>query len=155
MTATYVPCEKCGVLNRVAQDETGKIPVCGSCKTELRYHGGVVEVSGSAMNNLIKNSPVPVLVDFWASWCGPCKMFAPSFARVALEKHGHAVFAKIDTDENQVAASKYGIKGIPTLIIFNKGVEIGRQVGALPEQGFRQLVDEVLDEARRTAAKAG
>ncbi|MFA6034306.1 MAG: thioredoxin TrxC [Myxococcota bacterium] len=153
MNGTFVPCEKCGAVNRVAGGADGKSPVCGTCKAELsNYHDGVVELSGPALNSLVKSSPIPVLVDFWAPWCGPCKSFAPVFKNVASSYAGRVVFGKLNTDDHQQVSQSLGIRGIPTLIAYSNGSEIGRQSGALPENFFRELVDEVLKRAGEAAA---
>jgi thioredoxin 2 len=150
MGPTFVPCEQCGHVNRVGNDAQGRTPLCGSCKARLdNFHDGVIEVSGTGLTHLVKASPIPVIVDCWADWCGPCKAFAPVFGKLARERFGDAVFAKLNTDSHQLAAQAHGIRGIPTVIVFHKGLEISRQTGALPERAFREMLDEVV---RETAA---
>ncbi len=130
---TLVVCPSCEKLNRVSLDKAqGAAPVCGSCKAELPLHGGVQDVSGGALNKLIRASDRPVLTDFWAEWCGPCKAFAPTFKEAARELGGQMVFTKLDTEAYPLAAQTYQIRGIPTLIVFKDGIEVDRQSGAMP-----------------------
>ena len=88
----------------------------------------------------IAESDVPVLVDFYADWCGPCKMMAPSVEQLAGENVGRAIIAKLDTDQSQRTAGGFGIRGIPTSIVFRRGKEVARQVGAVPKQGLEALL---------------
>jgi thioredoxin 2 len=130
---TLVVCPKCEKLNRVALEraETAS-PVCGSCKAPLPLHSGVQDVSGAALNKLVRAAEKPIVVDFWAEWCGPCKAFAPTFKPAARELGGEIIFAKLDTEAFSQAAQTFHIRGIPTLIVFKNGVEVDRQSGAMP-----------------------
>lgn len=130
---TLVVCPNCEKLNRVPLDEAqNKRPVCGSCKAELSLHDGVQDVSGAGLSKLIRSADRPVVVDFWAEWCGPCKAFAPTFKQAAKEFGGQVIFAKLDTEKHDLAAQSFHIRGIPTLIVFKDGVEVDRQSGAMP-----------------------
>jgi thioredoxin 2 len=130
---TIVVCSKCEKMNRVPLDkaEAAK-PVCGSCKADLPLHDGVQDVSSSGLSRLVRTSDRPVVVDFWAEWCGPCKAFAPTFKAAARELGGQIIFAKLNTEQHASASQSYQIRGIPTLIIFKNGAEVDRQSGAMP-----------------------
>jgi thioredoxin 1 len=111
-----------------------------------------VHVTDSAFEKTVLNSTVPVIVDFWAPWCGPCKMVAPALEKIASENAGKVLIAKVNTDENPEWAMKYGVQGIPTMLFISGGKIVHRQVGALPEQVLRTIVTqflEVIGEASR------
>ena len=133
-----VVCPKCEKLNRVPLDRAlaGARPVCGECKSDLPFHDGVQDLNASTLAKLIRVADRPVVVDFWASWCGPCKAFAPTFQRAARELADRFVFAKLDTEAQPSAAGAHGIRGIPTLIVFSRGAEVDRRSGAIPYPTF-------------------
>lgn len=134
---TYSVCEKCSGLNRVAFSfPDGKAPVCGRCKNSLTLHNGVNDLTASSLETLSNKSPLPIVVDFWAPWCGPCRSFAPTFIDAANRLKNRIVFGKIDTEANPDAGQKFSIKGIPTLVLFYRGQEINRISGALPIDAF-------------------
>lgn len=141
MASTYAICDSCKKINRVSLNEN-KTPICGSCKSELPIHGAVVEGSDSNLQSLIQKSPVPVVVDVWAPWCGPCRSFAPTFEELSKQFAGQFVFVKLNSDENQQTAGRLGIRGIPTLLIFKQGQEVTRQSGALPREYFSQWLNQ-------------
>ncbi len=141
MSQTYAVCEKCKKVNRVELN-TGKEPVCGSCKSVLAVHGVVVNASDQTLQILIKKSPLPIVLDVWAPWCGPCRAFAPTFEAVSQSYAGKIVFVKLNSDLNQQVSGQLGIRGIPTVVIFKNGTEVTRQSGALPQEQFSQWLDQ-------------
>ena len=138
MTPTY-RCAHCGSLNRVRAE--GKTPICGRCKERLDTTGAPQEVSSEQLEELIRTAPVPVLVDFWAPWCGPCRIVAPVLDRIARDKHGALIIVKVNGDEHPEAPQRYGVRGIPTFVLFDDAKEKARQVGAVPETHFRRWLD--------------
>jgi thioredoxin 1 len=104
-----------------------------------------VHVTDAEFDQKVLKSDLPVIVDFWAIWCGPCKMVAPMLDRIANDYAGKLIVAKVDTDSNPDWAQKYGVQGIPTMLFISKGKEIHRHVGALPERNLRSTVDEFIE----------
>lgn len=104
-----------------------------------------IHVTDSAFENAVLKNPLPVIVDFWAPWCGPCKMVAPMLEKISKEQGEKLVVAKVNTDENPQWATQYGVQGIPTMLFFFNGKIIHRQVGALPEKMLREAVNQFLD----------
>lgn len=111
-----------------------------------------IHVTDAAFEKTILQSPLPVIVDFWAPWCGPCKMVAPVLEKIAKEYKGKVLVAKVNTDENPEWATKYGIQGIPTMLFVSGGKIVHRQVGALPEPMLRMIVTQFLDVIQPAAA---
>ncbi len=103
-----------------------------------------INVTDAAFQKSVLESPVPVIVDFWAPWCGPCRMVAPTLEKIAKEYADKLIVAKVNTDENQQWASKYNVEGIPTMLMIADGKVVHRQVGALPEPMLREVVDQFL-----------
>lgn len=135
MSETFSVCAQCESVNKV--DVNKGEAICGKCRSELPIHGAVVEGSDKTLPRLIEKSPLPVLVDFWAPWCGPCRAFAPTFAAMAGEQAGRVVFVKLNTDENSQLSAQFGIRSIPTLMLFKEGKELVRQSGAMPQEVFK------------------
>ena len=107
-----------------------------------------INVTDAAFQKAVIENTLPVIVDFWAPWCGPCRMVAPILDKVAKENAGRLIVAKVNTDENQEWAGKYGVQGIPTLLFVAKGKILNRQVGSAPEANLRMVVDQFLEVAK-------
>jgi thioredoxin 2 len=129
-TPIHVVCPHCAAINRVPAPRLDAKPKCGSCHQAL-FVGQPLELTGATFAKHVERSEIPLLVDFWAPWCGPCKMMAPAFAQAAAQLEPKFRLAKLNTDEEQAIAARYGIRGIPTLILFHEGRELARQPGAM------------------------
>ncbi len=136
--ALHVPCPHCGATNRVPASRLAESPVCGKCKSVL-IAAAPLELDEASFDRQI-GGDLPVVVDFWAQWCGPCRMMAPHFARAAQMLAPRVRFAKLDTERAQGIAARYGIRSIPTLIVFRDGREIARQSGAMDAGGLARWV---------------
>lgn len=125
-----IVCPHCGAANRVPAARLADGPTCGKCKHAL-FTGHPAELDAAGFEAQVTRSDIPVVVDFWAPWCGPCRMMAPAFAQAALELEPRYRLAKLNTDGEQRIAQEFGIRSIPTLMIFRSGREIARQSGAM------------------------
>jgi thioredoxin 2 len=127
------PCPACGTANRIAYAKTSQQGRCGTCKAELPLLAAPVEItSPTAFATLIAQSPLPVVIDFWAAWCGPCQMMAPEFSKAASQAAGEAVFVKVNTDEQQPIASQFRIQGIPAFALMKNGQVTAQTSGFQP-----------------------
>lgn len=137
-----IACPHCDKLNRVPEQRLADRPVCGHCKQAL-FDGRPVELTSANFTNQVQKSELPVVVDFWADWCGPCKSFAPVFSQAAQELEPQFRFAKLNTEQQQSLAARFGIRSIPTLMVFKNGEIIAQQAGALPKQAFFQWLQTI------------
>ena len=139
-----VRCGKCGQQNRMAVTRIGDGPKCGACKTTLPPPGEPIDVTDEELPALLAESLVPVVVDFWAAWCGPCRMIAPTLEDLARHHAGKLLVVKLDVDENPRMAAAHDAKSIPLLVGFSRGKPIARQVGALPPAQLASWVESVV-----------
>ena len=130
-TASHVVCAHCGATNRIPVDRLGDDPVCGRCSQPL-LDGRPVELSDADFERVVAGSDLPVVVDFWAPWCGPCQQMAPQFARAAGALKGRALLVKVNSDDSPQTAARFGIRSIPTLVRLDHGREVARVAGARP-----------------------
>ncbi len=142
--AVLLPCPACTTVNRVPRARLADGPVCGSCKQSL-FSGHPVELSSQSFDAQIKRSGIPVVVDFWAPWCGPCRTMAPHFERASAELEPRMRFAKLDTESAQDVAARYGIRSIPTMIVFRDGREVARRSGALDSRSLVEWLKPMAD----------
>ena len=125
-----ITCPSCITPNRVPSSKLVDAPVCGRCKQRL-FVGAPAELTTEQFEKLIRNTDIPIVVDFWASWCGPCQMMAPVFAQVASQLEPSFRFVKTNTESEHQLSARYGIRSIPSLLVFQRGKEVARQAGAL------------------------
>lgn len=143
MSHTFTVCPKCHGLNKLSIEKAlSNQAMCGKCGENLKLHGLVTEVNTEDFRRILKASDKPVVVDFWASWCGPCKQYGPEYEKASRE-NSKAVFLKISTEQEQQLSAELGIRGIPCTIIFKNGKEVGRQPGAMSAAQVNQFVSQL------------
>jgi thioredoxin 2 len=136
-------CPQCHAVVRVPADRSDEHPKCPRCKSEL-LSGATVALDKQGFGTYLERTSLPVLVDFWAPWCGPCKMMAPVLERTAHERATTLQVAKVNTDEQQELAGRFNIRSIPTLILFRDGREVARQSGAVDGSTLSRWLDSAL-----------
>jgi thioredoxin 2 len=140
-----VPCPSCGQANRLSYDRLGVPTRCGKCQTDLGGPGLPVDSGSSAdFDALVRSSSLPVLVDFWAAWCGPCRMVAPEMATVAARHAGEWLVVKVDTEAVPYLSARLQIQSIPTMAVYQGGLVAGRKSGAMPADQIEAFVRQSL-----------
>ena len=134
MSDQLVKCPSCGATNRIPPLEPGRKAICGKCKAPIAGASGPVNVTDSTFADEVERSATPVLLDFWAEWCGPCHMLAPVISQLSSELAGRIKVAKLNIDENPRTAARFGVQSIPTLLVLRAGKEVDRLVGVQPKQ---------------------
>ena len=137
---THIVCPYCDGTNRIPSDKTPNEAKCGRCKKSI-LDTTPIELSTKNIDQHIKKNDIPVIIDFWAPWCGPCKMMAPNFEQASRNFRARVRFAKVNTEEQQSIAGRFNIRSIPTLILFKDGKEIDRVSGALDANQLTQWIN--------------
>jgi len=145
MSYMVIACPHCKHLNKLPKKDEYKKAVCGVCKGNLLENKEIEINDYNEFEKIINTVTVPVIIDFWAEWCGPCQMFKPIFEKVAKNFPLKAQFLKVNTDLNQQTAMKFGIRSIPTIVALKDGVEVDRAMGALDEFSFSMWVDKLIE----------
>lgn len=142
-----IRCPSCGASNRVSSERLsrGIEAVCGRCRTPLREKSGPVTVTDATFITEVERSPLPVLLDMWAPWCGPCRIIAPVIEELALEMAGKVRVAKLNIDENPATAARFNVRSIPTLLVFKGGQEIDRIVGVQAKTELKRRLERLTD----------
>ena len=152
-TGVIVPCPSCGRSNRLAFEALGKTTRCGNCKKAIAPPASPIEIEDTAsFDAAASRSALPVVVDFWAPWCGPCKMMAPELERMARSAAGRYLVLKVNTDEHQDVGARFRIQSIPTLAVIAGGRELDRLAGARPAAEIAAFVDRAAAAYQRRAS---
>lgn len=139
--ARHIVCPHCASVNRIPRDKDAAKAKCGHCHRPL-FDGHPAAASAATFLKQVERNDIPVVVDFWADWCGPCKMMAPHFDRVASELEPNVRFLKVDTEAEPGLANRYGIRSIPTTIVFRKGAIVAQQPGAMDARTLRAFISQ-------------
>ena len=134
-------CSSCGARNRIPLKHLSRQGRCGACKNALPPVGEPIETDSASFDAIVSASRVPVLVDFWASWCGPCRMVAPEVHKLAQELAGKALFLKVNTEEHADLAARFAVQAIPYFVVFRDGKAVFQQAGAVPRSEMRRWLE--------------
>ena len=136
----HAVCPHCGKTNRLPAARAGQLPDCGACGEPL-FPGRPIDIDDARFHDYLSRTDLPVVVDFWAGWCGPCRMMAPQFEQAARRLAGRVQFLKIDTDANPESSRRYAIRSIPTVMLFRAGREARRSAGAMSAAQIEAWID--------------
>jgi len=142
-TTVITGCSSCGAKNRIVRARLGDDPTCGRCKKKV-FPRTPVTITDATWKAEVDNSPIPVLVDFWAPWCGPCRAVAPVLETIAGERAGKLKIAKLNVDENPQSAARFAVQAIPTMILFRGPLEVDQIRGALPKAALEARLDRAI-----------
>lgn len=138
-------CEQCGQKNRVKASDLTRRVRCGKCKHAIGPAARPIDADGETFDEVVRDASVPVLVDFWAEWCGPCRMAAPEVKKVAQEAAGRALVLKVDTDRYPELAERFGVRGIPNFVVLRHGKTVRQQSGVVPHTTMLAWLDAAMN----------
>ena len=141
-------CPSCGKKNRSPAERLTEVGRCGSCKTPISPVARPIEADAETFHEVTRNAGVPVLVDFWADWCGPCKVAAPEVEKTAAEMAGRALVLKVDTEKHPQLAAEYGVRGIPNFVVIREGRSVFQQAGVVPSAVMKSWLERAAASGR-------